>query len=86
MLLQAKHDSVEVLITVTTATPAEAVAAQKKLKAAITDNVYPSRLTAAGVHQLPPSQIVVIPPTDSCSWCFSWLTDACCRVCLMHKR
>lgn len=43
----------EVLITVATATPAEALAAQKKLKTAITDNVYPSRLTAAGVHQLP---------------------------------
>lgn len=53
MLLQARLDSVEVLVTVATATPAEAVAAQKKLKTAITDNVYPSRLTAAGVHQLP---------------------------------
>lgn len=52
----------EVLITVATATPAEALAAQKKLKTAITDNVYPSRLTAAGVHQLPCVSTCSDPP------------------------
>lgn len=50
MLRQATGDSVEVEVIIATATAAEATASLAELKTAITNDVYPSRLTTGGAY------------------------------------
>lgn len=69
MLRQATGDSVQVAVTIATETVAEATAAQAELKTAISNDVYPSRLTTGGAYpsSVPPDISVCVTTHCICS-------------------